>query len=108
MDGSDAWNELGERGSDPELNERIKRQIELEALVSKDILGRATTMLDLRDSAVQNQRNRRYDVRAEQIMTLRIIGGAGYPLDNGYLQMGDVQLRDYLARITTKIRSRKR
>ncbi|MEK6741734.1 MAG: hypothetical protein AABX68_00940 [Nanoarchaeota archaeon] len=104
MGTSSARDDVGTYQSDPELNERIRRQLGLEGSVSNEVLLDAVAILELRSAAVHNPRDRGYDSRAEQIMTLRLIKGTGYPVVDHYEQMSDGQLENYLIRVTQLIR----
>jgi hypothetical protein len=106
MGKSEAWEELGDRGSDPQLNERI-RNFDLEARLAK-VKADALSIIDLRDCAVKDPRNREYDTRAERLMTLRLIQGVGYPINSDYGKMDDSQLKDYLSELVVEIRSGRR
>ena len=105
MTKSEAWDDLGAHEIDPK-HEEIKRRVELESRVST-ARAEALKILDLRDSAVMDPRNRDYDHRAERVMTLRMIQSTGYPVVDHYPQMSDAQLECYLIRVTQEIRTGK-
>ena len=104
MGTSSARDDVGTYQSDPELNERIRRQLGLEGSVSNEVLLDAVAILELRSVAVHNPRDRGYDSRAENILSLRLIKGTGYPIDTNYEKMNDGELSEYVAKLTATIR----